>query len=62
MSDADIVVKKLDLEKSKEILKPLTWGYRLIRGVFNKDYSLKDKIKFTTETVGVSQEINDLIN
>ena len=48
--------------KKHKILHPVAWGHHLIRGVFNKDYSLKEKIKFTTETVSVSQKRNDLIN
>lgn len=48
--------------KTYKVLAPAAWGHHLIRGVFNKDYSLKDKIKFTTETVSVSQKRNDLIN
>lgn len=48
--------------KKYKVLQPTAWGHHLIRGVFNKDYSLKDKIKFTTETVRVSQKRNDLIN
>lgn len=48
--------------KTYKILTPAAWGHHLIRGVFNKDYSLKEKIKFTTETVSVSQKRNDLIN
>ena len=48
--------------KKHKILHPVAWGHHLIRGVFNKDYSLKEKIKFTTDTVSVSQKRNDLIN
>ena len=48
--------------KKHKVLHPVAWGHHLIRGVFNKDYSLKEKIKFTTDTVSVSQKRNDLIN
>lgn len=48
--------------KKYKVLHPVAWGHHLIRGVFNKDYSLKEKIKFTTDTVSVSQKRNDLIN
>lgn len=48
--------------KRYKILTPAAWGHHLIRGLFNKDYSLKEKIKFTTETVSISQKRNDLIN
>lgn len=48
--------------KKYKVLHPMAWGHHLVRGVCNKDYSLKDKIKFTTETVSVSQKRNDLIN
>ena len=48
--------------KKHKILHPVAWGHHLIRGVFNKDYSLKEKIKFTMDTVSVSQKRNDLIN
>lgn len=48
--------------KKYKVLCPVAWGHRLVRGVCNKDYSLKEKIKFTTETVSVSQKRNDLIN
>lgn len=48
--------------KKHKVLHPVAWGHHLVRGVCNKDYSLKEKIKFTTETVSVSQKRNDLIN
>ena len=48
--------------KKYKVLHPVAWGHHLVRGIFNKDYSLKEKIKFTTETVSVSQKRNDLIN
>lgn len=48
--------------KKYKVLHPVAWGHHLIRGVCNKDYSLKDKIKFTTDTVSVSQKRNNLIN
>lgn len=48
--------------KKYKVFYPVAWGHHLVRGVCNKDYSLKDKIKFTTETVSVSQKRNDLIN
>ena len=48
--------------KKYKMLHPVAWGHHLVRGVCNKDYSLKEKIKFTTETVSVSQKRNDLIN
>ena len=48
--------------KKYKVLHPVAWGHHLVRGMCNKDYSLKDKIKFTTETVSVSQKRNDLIN
>ena len=48
--------------KKHKVLYPVAWGHHLVRGICNKDYSLKDKIKFTTETVNVSQKRNDLIN
>lgn len=48
--------------KKHKILHPIAWIHHLIRGIFNKDYSLKDKIKFTTDTVSVSQKRNNLIN
>lgn len=48
--------------KKYRILQPVAWGHHLVRGICNKDYSLKDKIKFTTDTVSVSQKRNDLIN
>lgn len=48
--------------KKHKVLHPVAWGHHLVRGIFNKDYSLKEKIKFTTETVSVSQKRNDLIN
>ncbi|WP_434798713.1 nucleotidyltransferase domain-containing protein [Terrisporobacter vanillatitrophus] len=48
--------------KNYKILTPIAWTHHLARGVFNKDYSMKDKIKFTTSTVGISQKRNDLIN
>ena len=48
--------------KKYKVLHPVAWGHHLVRGVCNKDYSLKEKIKFTTETVSVSQKRNDLIN
>ena len=48
--------------KKYRLLHPVAWGHHLVRGICNKDYSLKEKIKFTTETVSVSQKRNDLIN
>lgn len=48
--------------KKYKMLIPLAWAHHLLRGVCNQDYSFKEKIKFTTETVGVSQKRNDLIN
>ena len=48
--------------KKHKVLHPVAWGHHLVRGVCNKDYSLKEKIKFTTETVSVPQKRNDLIN
>ncbi|MEG0134008.1 MAG: nucleotidyltransferase family protein [Clostridium sp.] len=48
--------------KKYKVLHPVAWGHHLVRGVCNKDYSLNEKIKFTTETVSVSQKRNDLIN
>lgn len=43
-------------------MQPVAWGHYLVRVVFNKDYSLKEKIKFTTETVSILQKKSDLIN
>lgn len=48
--------------KKYKVLHPVAWGHHLVRGVFNKDYSLKEKITFTTETVTMSQKRKDLIN
>ena len=48
--------------KKYKILQPVAWGHHLIRAVCNKDYSLKEKIKFTTKTVSISQHRQDLIN
>ena len=48
--------------KKNKVLVPAAWIHHLIRGVCNKDYSMKDKVKFTTETVSVSQKRNDLIS
>lgn len=47
--------------KKYKVLHPVAWGHHLVRGVCNKDYSLNEKIKFTTETVSVSQKRNNLI-
>ena len=48
--------------KKYKVLHPVAWGHHLVRGVFNKDYSINEKIKFTTETVTISQKRKDLIN
>lgn len=48
--------------KKCKVLYPIACGHHLVRGVLNKDYSLKEKIQFTTETVSISQKRNDLIN
>ena len=58
----DKMSEKYDYAKKNKLLTPVAWGHHLIRRVFNKDYSLKEKTKFTTETVSVSQKRNDLIN
>ena len=52
---------KYSYAKNNKILVPIAWIHHLFAGVFNKDYSLKDKLKFTTAVVGVSKKRNDLI-
>lgn len=59
---ADDMSDTYNYAKKYKILIPAAWGHHLIRGLFNKNYSLKEKIKFTTETVSISQKRNDLIN
>lgn len=54
--------ERYNYAKKNKILTPIAWVHHLIRGVFNKDYSLKDKVNFTTKTVGLSQKRNDLIS
>ena len=52
---------KYSYAKNNRLLVPIAWIHHLFAGVFNKDYSLKDKLKFTTAVVGVSKKRNDLI-
>ena len=52
---------KYSYAKNNRILVLIAWIHHLFAGVFNKDYSLKDKLKFTTAVVGVSKKRNDLI-
>lgn len=46
--------------KKYKILYPIAWVHHLLRGVFNKEYSLKDKIKFTTKIASISKNRYDL--
>ena len=54
--------QRYNYAKKNKVLVPIAWIHHLARGACNKDYSMKDKVKFTTETVSVSQKRNDLIN
>ena len=57
----DQMSEKYDYAKKNKLLTPIAWGHHLCAGVFNKDYSVKDKVKFATSSVSISQKRNNLI-
>lgn len=52
---------KYDYAKKNKLLIPIAWLHHLCCGIFNKDYSVKDKVKFTTSSVRISQKRYNLI-
>lgn len=59
--EVDSMSEKYNYAKKYKVLSPVAWGHHICSGVFNKDYSIKDKVKFTTSSVSISQKRNDLI-
>lgn len=52
---------KYDYARKNKILTPVAWVHHLFAGVFNSEYSLKDKFKFTTSVLVESKKRNDLM-
>lgn len=48
--------------KNNKLFIPIAWIHHLFAGVFNKEYKLKDKIRFVTSTVSTSKKRNKLLN
>ena len=57
----DQMSDKYDYAKNNKLLTPVAWGHHLCAGVFNKDYSVKDKVKFATSSASISQKRSKLI-
>ena len=53
--------EKYDYAKKYKVLTPIAWGHHICAGALNKDYSIKDKVKFATSSVSISQKRNNLI-
>lgn len=53
--------EKYDYAKKVKILAPVAWIHHLLVGIFNKDYSIKNKIKMATSTVSVGSKRNVLL-
>lgn len=57
----DSMSDKYDYAKGNKLLVPVAWTHHLFAGVFNSEYSLKDKFKFTTSVLVESKKRNDLM-
>lgn len=57
----DDMSDKYNYAKNNRILWPIAWIHHLFVGVFNKDYSLKEKVSVMTSTISISKKRNDLI-
>lgn len=53
--------EKYQYAQNNKILTPIAWAHHLGAGVFNKDYSLKSKIRFFTKSVSVSKKKRELL-
>ncbi|MDZ5254396.1 nucleotidyltransferase family protein [Clostridium sp. LIBA-8841] len=53
--------EKYQYAQNNKILTPIAWAHHLGAGVFNKDYSLKSKIRFLTKSVSVSKKKRELL-
>lgn len=53
--------EKYDYAKRVKILAPIAWIHHLFAGIFNKDYSMKNKVKMATSTVSVGSKRNMLL-
>lgn len=47
--------------KRVKILLPIAWIHHLVAGIFNKDYSFKNKVKMATATISVGSKRNMLL-
>ncbi len=54
--------EKYNYAKDNKILTPVAWAHHLGAGVLNKDYSLKNKIRFLTKSVTVSKKKRKLLD
>ncbi|HBI6897034.1 TPA: nucleotidyltransferase family protein [Clostridium perfringens] len=54
--------EKYNYAKDNKILTPVAWAHHLGAGVLNKDYSLKNKIRFFTKSVTVSKKKRKLLD
>lgn len=53
--------EKYQYAQNNKILTPIAWAHHLGAGVFNKDYSLKSKMRFFTKSVSVSKKKRELL-
>ena len=53
--------EKYKYAQDNKILTPVAWAHHLGAGVLNKDYSLKNKIRFLTKSVTVSKKKRKLL-
>ncbi|MEG2017873.1 MAG: nucleotidyltransferase family protein [Clostridium sp.] len=52
---------KYDYAKRVKLLAPIAWIHHIFSGIFNKDYSLSNKVKMATATVSVGSKRNMLL-
>lgn len=52
---------KYDYAKKVKFLAPVAWIHHLFAGIFNKDYTFKNKVKMATGTISVGSKRNSLL-
>lgn len=53
--------ERYDYAKKNKILAPIAWIHHLFSGIFNRDYSFKNKMKMATSTISVGSKRNMLL-
>ena len=57
----DNMSAKYNYAKKHRILIPIAWIHHILAGAFNKDFSMREKIKFASSSVNISKNRNNLI-